>query len=80
MDAFKKVLGGDKQATGGAQPNANAGGAGQSNDYGDKGAAAVNKKYLGDKMSGNQLEKATDSARAGFEKATGQNVPDKFSN
>ncbi|KAI1162731.1 hypothetical protein F5B18DRAFT_622689 [Nemania serpens] len=80
MDAFKNVLGGNKQ---GAQPNANvagAGTAGQTDDYGDKGAAAVNKKYLGDKLNRNQLEKVTDSARAGIEKATGSKVPNKFSN
>ncbi|KAI1198782.1 hypothetical protein F5X97DRAFT_140239 [Nemania serpens] len=85
MDAFKKVLGGDKQSTGGAQPNAagagaGAGVAGQKDDYGDKGAAFANKKYFGNKLSHEQLEKATDSARAGFEKATGNKVPEKFSN
>ncbi|KAI1112555.1 hypothetical protein F5Y14DRAFT_452942 [Nemania sp. NC0429] len=104
MDAFKKVLGGDKQNASGAQPNANAGVAGgQGGDYGDKGkflpfyssfpspssssypsllscAAFVNKKYMNDKFSKDQLEKVTDSARAGFEKATGNKVPDKFSN
>lgn len=40
MDAFKNVLGGNKQ---GAQPNANvagAGTAGQTDDYGDKGKSS----------------------------------------
>ncbi|KAI1120143.1 hypothetical protein F5Y10DRAFT_258984 [Nemania abortiva] len=74
MDALKKVIGGEKQNTGNANP------AGQKDDYGDKGAEYVNKKYLNDKMSRDQLEKVTDSAREGFEKMTGKNVPDKFSN
>ncbi|KAJ8121229.1 hypothetical protein ONZ43_g2271 [Nemania bipapillata] len=82
MDALKKVIGGDKQNTQNANP---AGASGQKDDYGDKGnpptgAEFINKKYLNDKLSRDQLEKVTDSAREGFEKMTGKNVPDKFSN
>ncbi|KAI0869112.1 hypothetical protein GGS24DRAFT_479856 [Hypoxylon argillaceum] len=79
MDAFKKVLGGDKQNAGNANANA-AVASGQKADYGDKGAEYVNKKYFGDKANHNQLEKITDSAREGFEKLSGKKVPEKFSN
>ncbi|KAI0097494.1 hypothetical protein GGR51DRAFT_540848 [Nemania sp. FL0031] len=75
MDALKNVLGGNKQ-----QNASNANPAGQKGDYGDKGAEFINKKYLNDKLSRDQLEKVTDSAREGIEKATGKNIPDKFSN
>ncbi|KAI1171633.1 hypothetical protein F4777DRAFT_582750 [Nemania sp. FL0916] len=77
MDALKKVIGGE-QKQGEAQQQGNP--AGQKDDYGDKGAEYVNKTYLSDKLSHDQLEKITDSAREGFEKATGKDVPDKFSN
>ncbi|KAI1757557.1 hypothetical protein F4782DRAFT_479063 [Xylaria castorea] len=85
MDALKKVIGGGSQNTGNTNaPVAGAGSGaapvGQKDDFGDKGAAYVNKSYLGGKFSHDQLEKMTDAGREGLEKATGKNVPDKFSN
>ncbi|KAI0194278.1 hypothetical protein EV127DRAFT_509216 [Xylaria flabelliformis] len=79
MDALKKVIGGENKNVG--NTNAGAGApVGQKDDYGDKGAAYVNKSYLGGKLNHDQLEKMTDAGREGLEKATGKNVPDKFSN
>ncbi|KAI1734609.1 hypothetical protein F4680DRAFT_437692 [Xylaria scruposa] len=86
MDALKKVIGGENQnaANTNAGPFAghNTGTApvGQKDDYGDKGAAYVNKEYMGGKFSHDQLEKITDAGRGAFEKATGKHVPEKFSN
>lgn len=83
MDALKKVVGGGSSnnnnnttTSGNAAPAAG----GQKDDYGDKGAAYVNKNYLGGKVGHEQLENITDSGREAFEKSTGKNVPDKFSN
>ncbi|KAI0401924.1 hypothetical protein F4802DRAFT_600608 [Xylaria palmicola] len=84
MDALKKAIGGGNHGASGntTTPNAPGGAAagGQKDDYGDKGAAYVNKNYLGGKLSHGQLEKATDAGREAFEKSTGKNVPAKFSN
>ncbi|EMD96701.1 hypothetical protein COCC4DRAFT_32844 [Bipolaris maydis ATCC 48331] len=57
----------------------------QKEDYLDKGLDAVEKKYGGATAEDTQKyrgvnEKITDGARNMFEKATGKNVPDKFSN
>lgn len=55
-------------------------------DYVDKGLDAVEKKFggqygLGDPAKNRSVnEKITDGARNLFEKATGKNVPEKFSN
>lgn len=55
-------------------------------DYLDKGLDAVEKKFggqygLGDPAKSRSVnEKITDGARNLFEKATGKNVPEKFSN
>jgi len=55
-------------------------------DYVDKGLDAVEKKFggqygLGDSAKNRSVnEKITDGARNLFEKATGKNVPEKFSN
>ncbi|KAI0202116.1 hypothetical protein F4808DRAFT_459126 [Astrocystis sublimbata] len=77
MDALKKVVGGNHgSSSAGAAP---AGGA-QKDDFGDKGAAYVNKNYLGGKLSHDQMEKGTDGIRGQFEKATGKHVPSKISN
>ncbi|KAJ4332883.1 hypothetical protein N0V87_008013 [Didymella glomerata] len=59
--------------------------AGQKEDYVDKGLDAAEKKYggsMGQDPQKNRAtnEKITDGARNMFEKATGKNVPDKFSN
>jgi len=65
--------------------NAAASGA-QNDDYLDKGVAAAEKKFGGQYGMGDASkmrstnEKITDGARNLFEKATGKNVPDKFSN
>ncbi|KAI0968675.1 hypothetical protein F4678DRAFT_442462 [Xylaria arbuscula] len=82
MDALKNFA---NKAQGGATGQTNTNTAapaagGQKDDYGDKGAEFLNKKYNNDKLSHNQLEKITDGAREGLEKITGKNVPDKFSN
>ncbi|KAI1296043.1 hypothetical protein F5Y03DRAFT_399051 [Xylaria venustula] len=74
MDTLKKAAnkmkGDDSKA-----PGASSGG-GQQEDYG---AEYINKKYMGDKLSSEQREQMTDAGRQGIEKATGQKVPDKFS-
>ncbi|KAI0487126.1 hypothetical protein F4859DRAFT_510906 [Xylaria cf. heliscus] len=90
MDALKKVVGGGNHSTSNTNnPATGAGAVGQKDDYGDKGksplsvslcAAFVNKKYLGNKFSHDQLENITDAGRGAFEKATGKHVPEKFSN
>lgn len=53
-------------------------------DYLDKGLDAAEKKFGGGKIDPaaqrSTNEKITDSGREYFEKATGKNVPDKFSN
>ncbi|KIW11230.1 hypothetical protein PV08_10530 [Exophiala spinifera] len=58
--------------------------AGQKEDYLDKGLDAVEKKFgqgkIDPQKSRGMNEKITDSAREMFEKATGKNVPEKFSN
>ncbi|KAI1821162.1 hypothetical protein F4861DRAFT_542209 [Xylaria intraflava] len=85
MDALKNLASG-KKSEGSTKPEANAPATGQKDDYGDKGrhpekgAEFLNKKYLGDKLSRDQLEKITDSGREALEKATGKKVPEKFSN
>ncbi|EMD00325.1 hypothetical protein BAUCODRAFT_30808 [Baudoinia panamericana UAMH 10762] len=60
---------------------------GQKEDYLDKGLDAIEKKVgqqSGHNMDSTKMrgtnEKITDKARDMFEKATGKNVPDKFSN
>ncbi|KAI8947552.1 hypothetical protein F4801DRAFT_582285 [Xylaria longipes] len=73
MDALKKVIGGENNNT--ANTNAPNAGAGAG-----AGAAFVNKKYFGGKLGHDQLEKITDTGREGFEKSTGKDIPDKFSN
>ncbi|KAI0429158.1 hypothetical protein F5Y09DRAFT_269049 [Xylaria sp. FL1042] len=73
MDKLKKVVKGEESKA----PGASSGG--QQEDYGDKGAEYINKKYMGDKLSSDQREQITDAGRQGFEKATGQKVPEKFS-
>ncbi|KAI0441210.1 hypothetical protein F4803DRAFT_524176 [Xylaria telfairii] len=83
MDALKKVVGGGSHSTSSTNaPGAGvgAGAVGQKDDYGDKGASYVNKKYLGNKFSHNQLESITDAGREAFEKSTGKHVPSKISN
>ncbi|KAI0509479.1 hypothetical protein F5B22DRAFT_322878 [Xylaria bambusicola] len=74
MDTLKKVVGkGDKANESGP------GAAKEGQDYGDKGAEYINKKYMGDKLSADQREQMTDTARQGFENATGKKVPGKLS-
>ncbi|KAI2622046.1 hypothetical protein GGS21DRAFT_376303 [Xylaria nigripes] len=79
MDALKNFASGNKtEHQTGADKNTEA--RGQKDDFGDKGAAYLNKKYLNDKLSRDQLEKITDTGRETLEKATGKKVPEKFSN
>ncbi|KAE9406916.1 hypothetical protein BT96DRAFT_987174 [Gymnopus androsaceus JB14] len=51
----------------------------QSEDYGDKGLDMLEKKE-GMNLSRSTNEKITDTAREGFEKVTGKEVPSKWSN
>jgi len=51
----------------------------QGEDYGDKGLDFVEKK-TGHSMGRSTNEKITDGARGMFEKATGKQVPEKYSN
>ncbi|KAI0142626.1 hypothetical protein GGR57DRAFT_508706 [Xylariaceae sp. FL1272] len=80
MDALKNFANSAKESTGSSTTNTNTTTTGQKDDYGDKGAAYLNKKYNNDSLSKDQLEKITDGAREGFEKITGKDVPDKYSN
>ncbi|KAI0532374.1 hypothetical protein GGR58DRAFT_490552 [Xylaria digitata] len=81
MDALKDFA---NKAQAGATGNSNSNNApaagAQKEDYGDKAASFLNKKYNNDKLDRNQLEKITDGAREGFEKLTGKHVSEKFSN
>ncbi|KAI0903138.1 hypothetical protein F4824DRAFT_463324 [Ustulina deusta] len=78
MDALKNFA---NKAQGNASGhNSSAPAAGQKDDYGDKAAGLLNKKYNNNKLSHDKLEKVTDGAREGFEKLTGKRVPEKFSN
>ncbi|KAK5408487.1 hypothetical protein LTR06_007330 [Exophiala xenobiotica] len=58
--------------------------AGQQEDYLDKGLDAAEKRFGQGKVDPTKQrstnEKVTDKARDLFEKATGKNIPDKFSN
>merc|ERR1712039_235101 len=65
--------------------NTNAATNNQQEDYLDKGLDAVEKKFGGSMGQNTEKnrginEKITDGARNMFEKATGKNVPEKFSN
>jgi len=59
-------------------------GAAPKEDYLDKGLDAVEKKFGQGKVNPEQSrgmnEKITDGARNMFEKATGKDIPDKYSN
>jgi len=77
MDKLTGMLKGGGSSSGGG---GNTGG----QDYLDKAVDSVEKKFGGGKIDPNKMrstnEKITDGAREQFEKATGKNVPDKFSN
>ncbi|KAK8054784.1 hypothetical protein PG993_000011 [Apiospora rasikravindrae] len=75
MDFIKKASG-SGSGTANQQP---AGGAPQQ-DYGDKAANMLDKKYNGGKLGEAKLEKITDGLRTGYEKATGNKVNPKISN
>ncbi|KAM0269645.1 hypothetical protein ACHAQH_009688 [Verticillium albo-atrum] len=62
----------DGAASGSTQTN-------QTDDYGDKAFAAISKK-TGYNLSRDTQEKITDAGRGAFEKASGQKVPEKYSN
>ncbi|KAG7119284.1 hypothetical protein HYQ45_015162 [Verticillium longisporum] len=51
----------------------------QTDDYGDKAFAALAAK-TGYSLGRDTQEKITDAGRGAFEKASGQKVPEKFSN
>ncbi|KAI3318100.1 hypothetical protein HD806DRAFT_540569 [Xylariaceae sp. AK1471] len=85
MDALKNALSGNKAGNTSTTSGAGLGGSntaptGQKDDFGDKGAGYVNKKYFGNKLGHDQLEKITDAGRENIEKMTGKDIPDKFSN
>ncbi|KAI0802874.1 hypothetical protein GGR55DRAFT_682783 [Xylaria sp. FL0064] len=71
MDTLKKVADKGKDLKNKA-PGTSSG------DSGGAGAEFIN-KYMGDRLSSDQREQMTDAGRQGFEKATGQKVPEKFS-
>ncbi|TGJ82982.1 hypothetical protein E0Z10_g5802 [Xylaria hypoxylon] len=79
MDALKNFAKKAQTGTSGTSNTAPAAGA-QKDDYGDKAASFLNKKYNNDKLDRSQLEKITDGAREGLEKLTGKQAPNKFSN
>ncbi|KAL8951397.1 MAG: hypothetical protein Q9222_002618 [Ikaeria aurantiellina] len=80
MDKLKDLAGG----AGGSSEQKPAQGGGGQEDYLDKGLDSVEKKFGGGKIDPEKQrgmnEKATDFARDKFEKTTGKDVPDKFSN
>lgn len=53
---------------------------GQKDDYGDKVANTLDKKFNGGKIGHNNMEKVTDGVRHVYEKTTGKHVNPKFSN
>ncbi|KAK8096259.1 uncharacterized protein PG998_002875 [Apiospora kogelbergensis] len=75
MDFIKKATGGGSSGTH-QQPAAGA----PQQDYGDKAAGMLDKKYNGGKLGEAKLEKITDGLRTGYEKATGNKVNPKISN
>ncbi|KAH7867724.1 uncharacterized protein C8R40DRAFT_1137537 [Lentinula edodes] len=77
VDDFNTGSGNEMNANASQQQNAT--GQQQSEDYGDKGLDAIEKKE-GVNLNRNTNEKITDAAREGFEKITGKDVPSKFSN
>merc|ERR1711879_879164 len=82
MDQIKNALSSNSSSSHNNAPtNTN----NQNEDYLDKGLDAAEKKFGGawgqDTQKNRAMnEKITDGARDMFEKATGKNVPDKFSN
>jgi len=76
MDKVKDMA---SKATGGSSGNTSNTTGGGSEDYGDKGLDAAEKKmgYTGNRETN---EKVADAARTGIEKSTGKDIPDKYSN
>ncbi|KAK7941636.1 uncharacterized protein PG986_014023 [Apiospora aurea] len=74
MDFIKKATGSGsgttQQQTGGSPQQ----------DYGDKAASMLDKKYNDGRLGEAKLEKITDGLRTGYEKATGNKVNSKISN
>ncbi|KAK7923782.1 hypothetical protein PG985_007853 [Apiospora marii] len=73
MDFIKKASGSGSTGTSQQQ-------AAPQQDYGDKAAGFLDKKYNGGKLGEAKLEKITDGLRTGYEKATGNKVNPKISN
>ncbi|KAK8097523.1 hypothetical protein PG984_016662 [Apiospora sp. TS-2023a] len=76
MDFIKKAAGSGSGTTN-TNTQQHAGG---NQDYGDKAAGMIDKKYNGGKLGEAKLEKITDGLRTGYEKATGSKVNPKYSN
>ncbi|KAJ3755984.1 hypothetical protein EV360DRAFT_85380 [Lentinula raphanica] len=79
VDDFNTGAGSDLNANAYQQQQGSVTGQQQSEDYGDKGLDALEKKE-GINLSRNTNEKITDTVREGFEKVTGKDVPSKWSN
>ncbi|MCJ1442640.1 MAG: hypothetical protein MMC23_003137 [Stictis urceolatum] len=80
MDKVKDMMG----KVGGNKAGGSSGGSAGGEDYGDKGLDAAEKKFGGGKVDPATMrstnEKITDTGRDQFEKMTGKDIPDKFSN
>jgi hypothetical protein len=72
MDMLKSVMGGKKKE--------NTTSSSGQQDYGDKAAGFLNKKFFGGKLSRDQQEKGTDFLRNTYEKSSGKKVDPKYSN
>ncbi|KKY15518.1 hypothetical protein UCRPC4_g06321 [Phaeomoniella chlamydospora] len=84
MDSLKNFAEGvSNKPSNSNQQQSNTAGSGQQ-DYLDKGVEFAEKKFGGGKIDPNKSrginEKVTDAGREYFEKATGKDIPDKFSN
>ncbi|KAM0327054.1 hypothetical protein ACHAQA_006177 [Verticillium albo-atrum] len=83
MDFLKKaaesVSGGSKNEQTKTDAGASGSSAKQTDDYGDKAFAALSSK-TGYNIGRDTQEKITDAGRGAYEKASGQKVPEKYSN
>ncbi|KAJ5459535.1 uncharacterized protein N7458_001087 [Penicillium daleae] len=82
LSGLASKLGGGSSSSSSSKTDSNQ--AAGNEDYLDKGLDSAERKFGGGKVDPAKMrstnEKITDGAREQFEKMTGKNVPDKFSN
>ncbi|ROT38426.1 hypothetical protein SODALDRAFT_332995 [Sodiomyces alkalinus F11] len=79
MDTIKNTMKGGSDSSKQQQSSSQSAQSGQKEDYGDKAFSAASQK-TGQNIDRDTQEKMTDTGRDMFEKGTGKNVPEKFSN